>query len=74
MSDTERAAWRQALDGEHLSPEDLAKREGVALDTVYQWNRKGTGPRRMKIGMHVRYKLSDVLIWEESRYVTSRAG
>jgi predicted DNA-binding transcriptional regulator AlpA len=52
----------------HLSPADLAKREGVPVTTVYQWNRLGTGPRFMRIGRHSRYKLSDVIDWENARY------
>jgi excisionase family DNA binding protein len=57
----------------HLTPVDLAEREDVSLDTVYRWNRVGTGPRYMRIGRHVRYRLDDVEAWENSRYV-QRAG
>jgi excisionase family DNA binding protein len=64
VTETERAA--------HLSPEQLAEREGVPLDTVYGWNRKGAGPRYMKIGRHVRYRVADVIAWEQSRLVASR--
>ena len=71
MSDAERAAWRKALDDKHLSPEDLAGREGVPLQTVYGWNKTRTGPRFMKIGRHVRYRVADVIAWEESRTVPS---
>lgn len=53
----------------HLSPEGLAEREAVPLDTVYQWNRLRSGPRYMRIGRHVRYRLADVVAWEESRVV-----
>lgn len=53
----------------HLSVEDLAEREGVAVLTVYDWNRTGTGPPRMKVGRHVRYRLADVEKWEQSRIV-----
>ncbi len=52
----------------HLSPEDLADREGVPVATVYQWNRLGTGPRYMRIGGHARYRLADVIAWENARY------
>jgi hypothetical protein len=55
-------------DGDqHLSPEDLARREGVPLQTVYRWNKTRTGPRFMKIGRHARYRLADVIVWEDSR-------
>lgn len=52
----------------HLTPGDLAEREGVPLKTVYQWNSTGAGPRYMKIGRHVRYRLADVIAWENERY------
>ena len=54
-------------DDKHLSPEDLARREGVPLQTIYGWNKTRTGPRFMKIGRDVRYRLADVIAWEDSR-------
>ena len=57
------------LEEKHLSPEELAEREGVPVQTVYGWNKTGGGPSRMKIGRHVRYRLADVIAWEESRLV-----
>jgi hypothetical protein len=58
----------------HLSPDGLAEREGVPLDTVYRWNRLRIGPPYMKIGRHVRYRLADVIAWENSRFVGSRTA
>ena len=52
----------------HLTPEDLAEREGVPVKTVYTWNSDGTGPRYMKIGRYARYRLVDVIAWENERY------
>jgi predicted DNA-binding transcriptional regulator AlpA len=52
---------------QHLTPEDLARREGVLVSTVYRWNSDSTGPRRLKIGKHVRYRLVDVEAWETQR-------
>jgi excisionase family DNA binding protein len=57
----------------HLSPDDLAEREGVSVTTVYQWNRLGTGPQYMRIGRHVRYRHADVIAWEDSRYAQQEA-
>lgn len=51
----------------HLSMQDIANRYGVPLQTVRQWRVKGTGPRGMSIGKYVRYRLSDVIAWENSR-------
>ncbi|WP_433138694.1 helix-turn-helix transcriptional regulator [Actinomadura nitritigenes] len=57
------------MEEKHLTPEQLAEREGVPIETVYQWNSRGTGPRRMKIGRYVRYRLADVIAWENTQYV-----
>lgn len=53
------AAW--------LSPEALSRYVDVPLQTVYGWNSKGTGPRRSRVGRHVRYRLADVDAWLESQ-------
>jgi predicted DNA-binding transcriptional regulator AlpA len=53
----------------HISPEQLADREDVSIQTIYHWNKTGTGPRYMRLGRHVRYRLADVLAWEDSRAV-----
>jgi excisionase family DNA binding protein len=58
-------------DERHLSPQELAAREGVALMTVYQWNSRGGGPPFIKTGRLVRYRLNDVLAWEKARLVVS---
>lgn len=55
----------------HLSPAELAEREGVPLETVYAWNKDGTAPPRLRIGRHVRYRLADVIAWENSRTIAS---
>lgn len=55
-----------ARDAEHLTIADLARRQRVSIGTVYAWNRDGTGPVAMRRGTWVRYRLEDVLAWEES--------
>ena len=76
LAERERAPVQTAADAEekHLGPGQLADREGVPVATVYGWNKTGTGPRYMKIGRHVRYRLADVVAWENSRVVTSRTA
>lgn len=66
---------REPLPGEvvHLTVEDLAVREGVSIDTVYAWNRDGSGPVPMGRGRGVRYRLEDVEAWEASRLVRATA-
>lgn len=52
----------------HLTPDELAERCGVPKKTIYEWNSKGTGPRYMRMGNHARYRLADVVSWENDRY------
>lgn len=58
----------------HLSPAELAEREDVPLETVYGWNKTRSGPRYMKIGRHVRYRVADVIAWENSRTIATRTA
>jgi excisionase family DNA binding protein len=52
---------------EFLSPEDLAAELRVPLATVYGWRYKGTGPRALKVGRHVRYRREDVDAWLDAQ-------
>ena len=51
-----------------ISRQELAERYGVPVKTPAEWASKGTGPRYAKFGRHVRYRLSDVIDWEERRF------
>ncbi len=51
------------------STDDLAHFLGVSKDTIYEHNYKGTGPRRYKVGRHVRYRPGDVMEWLDRREV-----
>ncbi len=48
-----------------MSPQELADMLGLPLATVYGFNYRGTGPRRISLGRHVRYRVSDVEAWLE---------
>jgi excisionase family DNA binding protein len=54
---------------ELLDPDGLAKYLGIPLNTVYQMNSRGTAPRRIRVGKHIRYRRTDVDAWLESRAV-----
>ncbi len=51
------------MDEVLLSPADLAKYLNVPVSTVYGWNYRKSGPRTIKIGGHIRYRMSDVQDW-----------
>lgn len=46
-----------------LTVSDLADYLRVPVNTVYQWNYKGTGPKPFKVGKYVRYRRADVDRW-----------
>ncbi|WP_326504147.1 helix-turn-helix domain-containing protein [Rothia nasimurium] len=51
-----------------LTLQELAAREKVSVNTVRQWRMRGEDPRSFIAGgRYVRYRLSDVLAWEEER-------
>lgn len=50
-----------------LSPEQLAYMLHVPLGTVYQWRYRGGGPKGIKVGRHVRYRMSDIDAWLTSK-------
>ena len=49
-----------------LSVDDLSQRYGVSPSTVHQWLYKRSAPRSFKIGRHRRFRLTDVIAWEET--------
>ncbi len=53
----------RALPARYLTPLDLADLLGVPLETIYQWRRKGTGPRGFRVGRHLRYDPEAVRRW-----------
>lgn len=57
-----------------LSPEQLAAELGIPVATVYAWRYRGTGPRGIKVGRHVRYRITDVDAWLEAHADPSPAG
>jgi excisionase family DNA binding protein len=63
--DTDTTSKRQASRGigELITSQQLAEVLGIPLATVYQWRMRGTGPRAIKVGKHVRYRVSDVADW-----------
>lgn len=58
----------------YLSPAQLAERYDVPLETVYGWNKTGSGPDYIRVGRHVRYRPQDITAWEERNAVASGTG
>ena len=50
-----------------LTPQQLAAFLTVPVATVYRWNSEGTGPRRVRVGKHVRFRRADVDAWIEQQ-------
>jgi predicted DNA-binding transcriptional regulator AlpA len=51
-----------------MTVEDLAAWAQVSVRTVREWAAEGTGPRRIRLGRGVRYRVGDVLAWAATRY------
>jgi len=55
-----------------LTIDQLSARIGVPKSTIYQWNYRGTGPKRLKLaGGVVRYRVEDVETWLAAQEVAS---
>lgn len=52
-----------------MTVDELAAYLRKPVNTIYQWNRRGDGPRYMKVGRAALYRRSDVDQWLEAKYV-----
>ncbi len=55
----------------HLNQVELSRRLGVACRTLERWRWQGLGPKFIKIGGRVKYRLVDVEAYEQSRLCQS---
>lgn len=55
------------LPDQLLTAAELADELRVEIDTIYHWNYRGTGPRRIRVGGGIRYRRSDVDAWLDAR-------
>lgn len=46
-----------------LGPSELSEMVGVPVGTIYQWSSRGTGPRAIRVGRHLRWRRSEVERW-----------
>jgi predicted DNA-binding transcriptional regulator AlpA len=49
-----------------LTVAELSARIGVPQATIYAWRTAGKGPRGLRIGRYVRYRMQDVEAWEQT--------
>ncbi|WP_416978658.1 helix-turn-helix transcriptional regulator [Streptomyces sp. T028] len=49
------------------SAQEVADYLGVPLNTVYQWSSRGTGPKFIKVGRHLRARWDDVEAWLDAQ-------
>jgi DNA-binding transcriptional MerR regulator len=58
------------MEVQQISPlwtiEDVSVFLGVPVQTLYQWRRRGIGPRGRRVGRHLRYDPSVVRHWFNS--------
>ncbi|GAA0980518.1 MULTISPECIES: helix-turn-helix transcriptional regulator [Nocardiopsis] len=55
------------MESRHLTPEELAERWRSKVQTLANMRYRGDGPRWIKCGRLVRYRLADVKAYEESK-------
>ena len=50
-----------------MNTQELADYLEVAVQTLFRWRQSGYGPAWMRVGPRlIRYKVSDVMEWEEN--------
>ncbi len=53
----------QTTERRLLRPDELASFLGIPVATIYRWRSRGDGPRGIRVGRHVRYRIEDVERW-----------
>ena len=46
---------------------EFAEYLGVPVKTIYEWRQTGRGPVCVRIGRHLKFRLSDVQAWLDSQ-------
>ena len=49
-----------------FSPAELSEFLQIPEETLSKWRYRRTGPKFMRMGKHVRYRMSDVRTWMDS--------
>lgn len=56
-----------------LTRPEVGERLKVPDKTLAQWASQGKGPRYARFGRHCRYRLSDVIAWEDAQFAGDAA-
>ena len=59
---------------QHLDQKQLAERWLISQRTLEQWRWQGRGPRYLKIGRRVIYRMSDIDAFESARVHSNTNG
>lgn len=51
-----------------MTRQEVSDRIRVPVSTLDKWAVLGRGPRYAKFGRHARYRLSDVIAWENRQF------
>ncbi len=57
----------------HLNQRDLARRWAMSPRTLERWRWTGEGPRYLRIGRRIVYRIEDVVVFEAERLHASTA-
>lgn len=51
-----------------LTRKDVSHRIKVPVQTLAQWASRGRGPKYALFGRHARYRLADLIAWENAQF------
>lgn len=51
-----------------LTRKDVSERMQIPVATLAQWASQGRGPKYASFGRHARYRLSDLIDWENAQF------
>lgn len=46
-----------------MTTEEVSQLLGIPVTTLYQWRHKGSGPRCIRVGRHLRYAVAELERW-----------
>jgi predicted DNA-binding transcriptional regulator AlpA len=58
---------RTEFSSSTLTPREAAEAVGLSPETLKVYRYRGTGPKFLKVGKHVRYRIADLQGWLDNR-------